>query len=668
MSVKVEKWVSPTDGLRGVLSPAADVLDSAFLGAMLLSVVRGADGSIVDLLCGDLTPGALLVLGGSDEDLLGRSMKRRLSRATGSDSLRLAETVLFGTRARECAFDVDGPAWSRPVSARFAVHRNGILLTWRNAEEEVDSALRLEAAERRAATAEARLVDSFIASPDPFALFTEDDHLILCNEAWIDMFALQDVDPVIGRRFEDLMRAIGKERTDDSLSGHDVDGYVHWRSEARLSLTDDTFEMALADGRTFRMRERRTRDGGIVSLGSEVTEIIHQREVMHRALESINSRVAIFDPDGRLVVWNTAFGGLLGDDVVQAGMTFEACARINLERPDVVTLYAGEPVTLEERLALHREGRNTLHFERWYDDGSVTLMSEARTQDGWVVITGTTITELKAKEAVLRARVEELDAARAEAERHAADLAVVTQQLTIEKERAETASRTKSRFLANMSHELRTPLNAILGFSEVLMLEAFGALGVPRYREYAEDIHASGRHLLSLINDILDMAKVEAGKYTLMVEEVLLSEVVDTAVRMVRGRAAEADLHLAVARIDPGLYIRIDPRAIKQVLINLLVNAIKFTPENGFVDLDCVEEVDHVLLTVRDTGKGIDAQEIPRLLRPFEQAQAVDNLRSQGTGLGLPLSNALVDLHGGTLTVKSEPGIGTSVTIRLPRR
>jgi two-component system cell cycle sensor histidine kinase PleC len=526
----------------------------------------------------------------------------------------------------------------------------------------------LEAAERRAATAEARLVDSFVASPDPFALFAVDDRLVLCNEAWIEILGLGEVDPVIGRRFEELMRDGRQDccHPDDPRSA--CEGYVRWRQEARLSLTDDTYEMPLPDGRTFRMRERRTRDGGIVSVGSEVTELIQQREVMNRALEAINSRVAIFDPDRRLVVWNQSFARVIGEDIIQAGMAFEACARINIDRTDVVTTHRGEEVDLESRLALHYENRPYLEFERWYPDGSVSLMTEIRTDDDWVVVTGTTITELKSKEAVLRARVEELDAARAEAERHAAELAAVTRQLTVEKERAEAASRTKSRFLANMSHELRTPLNAILGFSEVLKLESFGPLGYPRYREYAEDIHDSGRHLLSLINDILDMSKVEAGKYRLLVEEVMLSSVVDTAMRMVRGRAAEAELHLSVPRVDPELSLRLDPRAIKQVLINLLVNAIKFTPAGGFVELECEVEAECVRLVVRDTGTGIDPQEIPRLLRPFEQAHSVDNHRSRGTGLGLPLSNALVELHGGTLTVESTLGSGTAVTIALPRR
>jgi len=650
----------------GALSAAADTLDSAFLGALLLSPKRRA-GAVVDLICDDATPGGAALLSSDPDVLIGRSMKKDLRRWIGRDPLRVAESVLFAGPPVEHRVEGGVSGTGRPLAVRFSAHAAGILLTWRDAGHDVDHIQRAQSAERRAATAESRLVDCFMASPDPFALFGQDDRLVLCNEAWIEIFGLEEVDPVIGRPFDDLIRVARRPATRKDGAGNVWEVYARWRQEVRHYPTDELFEMALEDGRAFRMRERRTRDGGLVSTGSEVTEILRQREVLHRALETISSRVAIFDPDLKLVVWNRSFEEMLGEDVVQVGMAFEACARINMHRDDVVTTFNGQPIDLETRMALHAEGRDRLEFERWYDSGKVTLMTESRTEDGWYVITGTTITELKSKESVLRARVEELDAARAEAERHASELAAVTRQLTVEKERAETANRTKSRFLANMSHELRTPLNAILGFSEVLKLESFGPLGYPRYQEYAEDIHASGRHLLSLINDILDMSKVEAGKYSLLREDVVLADVVETAVRMVRGRATEADLHLSVARIDPGLNITIDPRAIKQVLINLLSNAVKFTPSGGFVDLDCIEHAEAVTLVVRDTGSGIDPAEVPRLLRPFEQAQGVDNHHSQGTGLGLPLSNALVELHGGTLTVESAIGVGTSVMIRLPR-
>lgn len=670
MSVSLERPDQRMTDAFGTLSAAADIIDSAFLGGMLVRPVRAPSGVVTDLICADVTRGAVKILGRCPEDWRGVVLSDFLHDRLGRDPRRIADAVLRAGRPADFHYVLqdDGRRQAGTAArARFAVHAGGLLVTWDQGGPEEDLKGRLVAAECRATLAEARLVDSVVVNPDPFALFDDDDRLVLCNEAWTEVFGLQDEDPVIGRGFEDLMNAADRGVVGERRTGAPRDDYIRWRREARLSLADDTFEMRLADGRTFSMRERATRDGGMVSVGSEVTEIIRQREVLHRALDSINIRLGLFDPDGRLVVWNRSFGNIIGSDLIQVGMTFEACSRINAAQTDAETLFRGRPISPDERLALHREGHRELEFERWYEDGSVSLMSEIRTPDGWTIVTGATITELKQKETVLRARVEELDAARAEAERHASDLAAVTSQLRVEKERAEAASRTKSRFLANMSHELRTPLNAILGFSEVLTLESFGPLGVPRYREYAEDIHSSGRHLLSLINDILDMAKVEAGKYSLMAEQVLLSDIVERSVRMVRGRATEAQLHLSVARIDPNLQLRLDPRAIKQVLINLLANAIKFTPESGSISVECHQEDDAVVLVVRDNGRGIDPEEIPRLLRPFEQAHTLEAHQSRGTGLGLPLSNALVELHGGTLSVESALGAGTSVRIRLPR-
>ena len=635
--------------LRGALAPAAETLDAAFLGAALLSPVRDPDGRIVDALCVDVTPGASAVLGVEEDELIGRSAQQIAGGRLRGDPVRLVRRVLSEGASLECPFEPAAANAADALRARFSPHPRGLLVTWSAAPRRPDDAPDLEEMERRALRAEARLVDSFIASPDPFALFDRDDCLVLCNEAWLEVFGLSGQETVTGRPLEELIAVAGSTGTGS--------GYVSWRRDRRMDGAEDNpdeaYEVMLADGRTFRMRERRTRDGGAVSLGAEVTEIIRQREVMHRALDAINTRVAVFDPQHRLVVWNQAYAEVFGSDLIQPGLTFESCSRLSLQRDDAVTYFEGRPVTFEERMALHREKRPELSFERRYADGSVSLVTEVQTPGGWIVITGTTITELKAKESVLRARV--------------AELAEVTEQLRVEKERAEAANRTKSQFLANMSHELRTPLNAILGFSEILMLEAFGPLGEARYREYAEDIHGSGDHLLSLINEILDMSKVEAGKFRLDLKEVSLCDVVERAVRMMRGRVAEAELHLQVERIDPDLVLRMDPRAIQQVLINLLANAVKFTPEHGQLSLTHTEEIDSVLVTLTDTGRGIDPADIPRLLRPFERAHSMKARRVEGTGLGLPLSHALVGLHGGDLTIESEPGVGTSVMIRLPR-
>jgi PAS domain S-box-containing protein len=236
------------------------------------------------------------------------------------------------------------------------------------------------------------------------------------------------------------------------------------------------------------------------------------------------------------------------------------------------------------------------------------------------------------------------------------------------KEVAEFANRSKSEFLANMSHELRTPLNAIIGFSEVLIAQMFGPLGAERYVEYANDIRASGAHLLEIINDILDVSKAEAGKLELHEQHVDLADATDSAFRLVKERAEQGQVAL---RSDvPGGLPRLwaDERMVKQILINLLSNAVKFTPEGGTVSVSAREEPTGCLaLSVADTGVGIPEGQIEAALAPFGQVESALARKHSGTGLGLPLVRSLVELHGGSFELQSEPGAGTTATVRMPK-
>jgi PAS domain S-box-containing protein len=232
---------------------------------------------------------------------------------------------------------------------------------------------------------------------------------------------------------------------------------------------------------------------------------------------------------------------------------------------------------------------------------------------------------------------------------------------------AEMANKAKTELLANMSHELRTPLNAIIGFSQTMRDGLFGPLGNEKYGEYADHIHASGSHLRDLINDMLDVAAMESGRLTLNEEEVDLADVQKTAVDMLASQAREAGVTLANAIGSDQPRLRADPRRLRQILLNVLSNAVKFTPQGGRIDCAARRDDDGGLaITVRDTGIGMDEQGLITAMTKFGQVDSSLSRKQEGTGLGLPLTKGLVELHGGRLDLASAPNAGTTVTIRLP--
>ncbi len=239
-------------------------------------------------------------------------------------------------------------------------------------------------------------------------------------------------------------------------------------------------------------------------------------------------------------------------------------------------------------------------------------------------------------------------------------------QLLAAKETAEYANRTKSEFLATMSHELRTPLNAIIGFSEVMMQELFGPMGHANYKDYAGDILHSGRHLLELINDILDVSKAEAGMIELSEEVVEMADIIEACLRLIRPRATEKNLTVETDLPQENIQVRADRRRLKQVVLNLLSNAVKFTEKGGITVELRGEPGDGMILRVIDTGIGIAQTDLERVMEPFVQADSTLSRSAEGTGLGLPLSRALMETHGGELMITSEIGSGSIATIRLP--
>jgi signal transduction histidine kinase len=256
----------------------------------------------------------------------------------------------------------------------------------------------------------------------------------------------------------------------------------------------------------------------------------------------------------------------------------------------------------------------------------------------------------------------------AEVERTRRDLQRTSSELLEASRGAEKASEAKSQFLAAISHELRTPLNAIIGFSELLIGEAFGALGNERYRRYAQDIRESGAHLLAMINDILELSRMDAGQAALHEEEFDPADVISEAMRMVEPQAASAGLSLSTG-IAPNLpRLFADRRLVRQVLVNILANAVRFTPRDGTVSVHGFVKGEGLCLEVRDTGIGIAAEDVPRALERFTQIDGKLSRKYDGAGLGLPMAKQFMELHGGALELTSTPGAGTEVRLTFPRK
>jgi signal transduction histidine kinase len=243
----------------------------------------------------------------------------------------------------------------------------------------------------------------------------------------------------------------------------------------------------------------------------------------------------------------------------------------------------------------------------------------------------------------------------------------VEQELREATRRAEAGNRAKSVFLTNMSHELRTPLNAIIGFAEVMTEEILGPLADKRYLQYANDIHSSGKHLLELVNDILDLSKIDAGMMEIHEDTVGVDKIIRATTILVQERAARHNIALHVSVPRPAPVIRADEVRLRQILINLVSNAVKFTPDNGAINVIVERNFDGGLnFIVKDTGIGMAEEDLPNIKEPFVQLDDPMKKRSDGTGLGVPLAIAMAHLHGGTITYDSQLGIGTTVTLTIP--
>lgn len=358
------------------------------------------------------------------------------------------------------------------------------------------------------------------------------------------------------------------------------------------------------------------------------------------AVNSMSDGFALFDADDRLLLYNKKFLQMMPRAAVaiHEGVTYEDIVRASVSANHFPVAQGREEEFVAEQLVMHSSYAepNAVRL----DDGRWILCTEHGTSSGGTVAVRTDITELKQREI----------------------------ELQIAKEEADAANQAKSRFLANMSHELRTPLNAILGFSDIIRQEMLGLVGQPRYKEYADDIHVSGRHLLDLINDILDVSKIEAGAFKPNDEDLAVERVIDDCIRLVEQKASRKRLTLD-AEVAAGLpSLRADARAVKQVLLNLVTNAVKFTPSEGNVTVSaCINEENQFQISVADTGLGMNDQDIEMVMQPFGRLDSPWTQSEEGTGLGLPLSDMLMKAHDGYLQIDSSPGEGTTVYAIFPQ-
>src|SRR5499425_807072 len=501
---------------------------------------------------------------------------------------------------------------------------------------------------------------------------------------------LWDWDLARGRVFwsHSMFAILGQKPRDTLLSFGEVDALVHPEdihlyelaaqlADATATLVDHAFRMRHANGNWVWLRARcelvqQSGEGGPHLIGIAV-DITEQKTLVERtveadlrlrdAIETIPEAFVVWDAQNRLVLCNSNFQELhnLPDAAIEAGASYES------------VVAAGRKPVVRSKVTSEGQIPGARTFEAQLDDGRWLHISERRTKDGGYVSVGTDITKIKLHEEKLMesekrlmATVADLRNSQQKLERQTEELADLAEKYAEEKTRAEDANQAKSKFLANMSHELRTPLNAIIGFSEIMESGMFGPLGADKYIEYARDIRDSGNYLLDVINDILDMSKIEAGRIRLDAEHIELEPFLNDAMRVVSGRADDKRLKLT-ARIRRDISLTADHRLLKQIILNLLSNAVKFTPEGGRITIRARATAGGwVSVSIADTGIGIPEDALARLARPFEQVESQLTKSHQGSGLGLAIAKSLTELHQGTMRIRSTPGRGTMVLLRLP--
>ncbi len=491
--------------------------------------------------------------------------------------------------------------------------------------------------------ADRQLGRAFEQMPDGIALFDKDSRLVACNRVYVEYFPeeMRDIiKPGIAR--SSLVNEL-KKRGQVIPAGGDAELALMEYDENGMHKSVER-DIRTTFGDWFRMRYVPTPDGGFCALISDVTEY-KQREEKLAEHERGFRRLIEESVQGIVVIqnWRPVYANQAYADILGYSSPSEILALKNIRQ------LVSDPTEFRDlQNALENPNiglmRSQLEFKGVRKDGTIVWLDNRMSLINWY-----------GKIAVLSAVFDVTE------QKLAHDRVVES------KDQAVAASRAKSEFLANMSHELRTPLNAIIGFSEVLRDELFGPMGQERYKDYASDIHSSGVHLLSVINDILDVAKAEAGKLELSEEVVRVEDIVSGVLRLIRERASNNDVSLIVTVPDNLPDLRCDPLKLKQVLINLLSNAVKFTLPHGDVILSAgIQDNGEFYFEIRDTGIGMAKESIPLAMQAFSQVDSSLDRKYEGTGLGLPLVKMLTDIHGGQFDLDSELGVGTTARVRLP--
>lgn len=647
------------------------------------------DGALdTDRILAVTGPGFKVLAASSDgRDMVGKSLHALI---TGGQPL-----FMFGARAGVVDVEIDGEPWIASIhmadgekgAAAAMVSRDALFAEWRRSVSLNVTLFVLTAGV---------LIVILYAYFSQAARAQTADRIYLEAHQRIDLAlargkcGLWDWDLVRGKMYwsRSMYEMLGYQGVDTMLSFGEVASIIHPEDGDLFDLAnqivareidqiDQVFRMRHADGQWVWMRARAQvvdTDGPDIQLIGIAVDVTEQLNLAQRseaadqrlrtAIENITESFVLWDSAERLIMCNTKY---LQDTGLDAGEIVPGAQRRTVES-------RMKPFVAERRLANANGPRSGATFERQLADGRWLQVTELKTRDGGTVSLGTDITQLKRhqeklvdSERRLMATIHDLSLARRAEEERSRELVELNRKYMRETERAEAASRAKSEFLANMSHELRTPLNAIIGFSEVMQSELFGPLGSERYDEYAGDIFASGSYLLGVINDILDMSKIEAGQFSIEREAIDLSPLMNEAVRVVALQAEEKSIEVKT-RIPDTMTLFADRRAIKQIAINLLSNALKFTPEGGKVSLRARKVESAVMLTIEDNGCGIPAEALKKLGRPFEQVQNQFSKNHVGSGLGLAISRSLAHLHGGLLKIRSTEGKGTIVSVRIPAR